>query len=105
MKKKITDFHIPYIIAEAGVNHEGNLENAKRLIDEAAEGGADSIKFQTYRAGTLASKNSPYYWDLKEEPTKSQYQLFKNTINFEEEFEVLKLYCDSKNIEFLSTPF
>ena len=105
-EKKITDFHIPYIIAEAGVNHEGNLENAKRLIDEAAEGGADSIKFQTYKAGTLASKNSPYYWDLKEEPTKSQYQLFKKYDKFwKKEFEVLKLYCDSKNIEFLSTPF
>jgi len=45
----------PYIIAEAGVNHEGKIELARKLIDEAAEGGADAIKFQTYRADTIAS--------------------------------------------------
>ncbi len=44
----------PYVIAEAGVNHEGSMDIARRLIDEAAEGGADAIKFQTYKAGTLA---------------------------------------------------
>ncbi|MEC8882551.1 MAG: N-acetylneuraminate synthase family protein, partial [Pseudomonadota bacterium] len=54
----------PYIIAEAGVNHEGDLNIAKRLIDEAKEGGAHAIKFQTYKANTIASKNSPSYWNL-----------------------------------------
>jgi N-acetylneuraminate synthase len=53
----------PFIIAEAGVNHEANMDLAKRLIDEAAEGGADAIKFQTYKADTIASKDSPYYWE------------------------------------------
>ena len=53
---------VPYVIAEAGVNHEGSMDIARRLIDEAAEGGADAIKFQTYKAATLASKDSPAYW-------------------------------------------
>ena len=94
------------IIAEAGVNHEGSLEIAKRLIDEAAEGGADAIKFQTYRASTIASKHSPAYWDIHKEPTTSQYQLFQMYDKFwKPEFEELKVYCDVVGIEFLSTPF
>lgn len=96
----------PYIIAEAGVNHEGSMELAKRLIDEAAEGGAQAIKFQTYKADTIASKDSPYYWDLNEEPTKSQYELFKKYDKFwKKEYEELKNVCDKAGIEFLSTPF
>lgn len=61
--KIITGFFDPYVIAEIGVNHEGSIDIAKRLIDEAKEGGADGAKFQTYKAETLASKNSPSYWD------------------------------------------
>jgi N-acetylneuraminate synthase len=96
----------PYIIAEAGVNHEGSMELAKRLIDEAAEGGADAIKFQSYKAETLASKDSPYYWDITKEPTRSQYELFKKYDKFwKTEYEELKKYCDKVGIEFMSTPF
>jgi len=96
----------PYMIAEAGVNHEGSMELAKRLIDEAAEGGADAIKFQSYKAETLASKDSPYYWDINKEPTRSQYELFKKYDKFwKKEYEELKKYCDKVGIEFLSTPF
>ena len=62
----------PYIIAEIGVNHEGSLDKAKELIDLAKEGGADAAKFQTYKAEKLASRNSPAYWDVKEETTKRQ---------------------------------
>ena len=95
-----------FLIAEAGVNHEGSLEIARRLILEAAEGGADAIKFQTYRASTLASQNSPAYWDMKSEPTVSQYQLFKKYDRFwKNEFEQLKVCCDDVGIEFMSTPF
>lgn len=96
----------PYIIAEAGVNHEGKIELARRLIDEAKEGGAHAIKFQTYKAETLASKHSPHYWDISKEPTQSQYELFKKYDKFwKKEFEQLKIYCDDAKIEFLSTPF
>ncbi len=96
----------PYVIAEAGVNHEGSMELAKRLIDEAAEGGAQAIKFQTYRADTIASKDSPYYWDISKEPTRSQHELFKKYDKFwKKEYEELKVYCDKAGIEFMSTPF
>ncbi|MCX6256873.1 MAG: N-acetylneuraminate synthase family protein [Bacteroidia bacterium] len=96
----------PFIIAEAGVNHEGSMDLAKRLIDEAKEGGAHAIKFQSYKAETIASKDSPSYWDLSKEPTTSQYQLFTKYDKFwKNEFEELKKYCDQVGIEFISTPF
>ena len=98
--------HKPYIIAEAGVNHEGSMLTAKRLIREANEGGADAIKFQTYRADTIASRNSPAYWDTTKEPTLSQYELFKKHDKFwKPQMQELKEYCDDVGIEFLSTPF
>lgn len=96
----------PYIIAEAGVNHEGSMDIARRLIDEAKEGGANAIKFQTYKASTIASKDSPAYWDTTKEPTTSQFELFTKHDKFwKDEMEALKRYCDQVGIEFLSTPF
>jgi sialic acid synthase SpsE len=96
----------PYVIAEAGVNHEGSMDLARRLIAEAADGGADAIKFQTYRAETIASRDSPAYWDLAKEPTRSQFELFSRYDSFwKAEFEALKEECDRRGIEFLSTPF
>ena len=101
-----TAIPMPYVIAEAGVNHEGSMDIARRLIDEAAEGGADAIKFQTYKAETLASKDSPAYWDTTKEPTPSQYELFKKHDGFwKKECEQLKRHCDSAGIAFMSTPF
>ena len=106
IKTSFIDESYPYIIAEAGVNHEGSMDLAKRLIDEAAESGANAIKFQTYKADTIASKDSPYYWDLSKEPTKSQHELFKKYDKFwKNEYEQLAKYCESSNIEFMSTPF
>ena len=102
----ITETSEPYIIAEIGVNHEGSLECAKRLIELAAEGGADAAKFQSYKAGTLAAKASPSYWDLSKESTTSQYELFKRYDSFGiEEYLALKRHCDALNIDFISTPF
>jgi sialic acid synthase SpsE len=96
----------PYLIAEAGVNHEADMEIAKRLVFEAAEGGADAIKFQTYKAETIASKHSPSYWDLSKEPTTSQFALFKKYDKFwKNEYEILASFCEEAGIEFLSTPF
>lgn len=100
------EIHRPYVLAEAGVNHEGSMELARRLIEEAAEGGAQGIKFQTYKAETIASRHSPAYWDTSKEPTRSQYELFKKYDKFwKGEFEQLKVHCDRVGIDFLSTPF
>ncbi|MBL8348999.1 MAG: N-acetylneuraminate synthase family protein [Burkholderiaceae bacterium] len=96
----------PYVIAEIGVNHEGRLELARRLIDLAKAGGADAAKFQTYKAGTLASRHSPSYWDTRKEPTRSQYELFRKYDAFgPAEYEALARHCQDVGIDFLSTPF
>lgn len=96
----------PYIIAEVGVNHEGSMKTAKRLVDEAKEGGAHAVKFQSYKAETLASKHSPAYWDTTKEPTESQFELFKKHDSFwKNEMQELKDYSDIVGIEFMSTPF
>ena len=96
----------PYIIAEIGVNHEGCLDLAKRQINEAAEGGADAVKFQTYKAETIACVDSPSYWDTNKEKTKSQYELFKKYDKFwKNEFEILSEYACEAGVDFLSTPF
>ncbi len=96
----------PYVIAEIGVNYEGSMALAKRLVDEAKEGGADAVKFQTYKADTIASKDSPAYWDTTKEPTKSQHELFQKHQGFwKDEMQELKNYCDQVGIEFMSTPF
>ena len=96
----------PYIIAEVGVNHEGSMKTAKRLVDEAKEGGAHAVKFLSYKAETLASKHSPAYWDTTKEPTESQFELFKKHDSFwKDEMQELKDYCNVVGIEFMSTPF
>ncbi len=101
-----TKLRQPYIIAEAGVNHEGSMDIAKRLVEEAKEGGADAIKFQTYKASMITSKHSPAYWDTNKEPTASQFELFTKHDKFwKTEMEQLKIYCDEVGIEFMSTPF
>lgn len=103
-----------YLIAEIGVNyydiakerHITNMEAAKLMCREAKEAGADAVKFQSYKAKTLASKYSPAYWDRTEEPTASQYELFQKFDAFgEEEYCELKKYCDEIEVEFMSTPF
>jgi N-acetylneuraminate synthase len=93
-------------MAEIGVNHEGNLDLAKKLIDLAKAGGADAAKFQTYKADRIASKHSPSYWDLTKEPTTSQHQLFQKYDMFgPEEYRALAEHCERTEIDFVSTPF
>ncbi|MCI8526881.1 N-acetylneuraminate synthase family protein [Lachnospiraceae bacterium 42-17] len=104
----------PYFIAEVGVNFYDTakvenispLEAAKRYIKEAKKAGADAVKFQAYKADTIVSKNSPAYWDLDEEPTKTQYDLFKRHDGFnKEEYQQLAEYCKKMDIGFMATPF
>lgn len=96
----------PFLIVEAGVNHEGSLKTAFEMVDAAAETGADAIKFQSYKAETLASRHSPAYWDRTKEPTGSQFELFKKHDSFgDEEYRKLAERCKQKGILFLSTPF
>ena len=94
-----------FIIAEAGVNHNGDIKLAKKLIDVAKEAGADAVKFQTFHADeivTLKSKKANYQHRAKE---KTQYKMLKNLELSFDEFQELKKYCDNKDIEFISTPY
>ena len=104
----------PYVIAEMGVNfydtakalNVSALEAAKMYIDAASEAGVDCAKFQSYKAGTIVSKNSPAYWDTTKEPTKTQYELFLKHDHFgEAEYRDLCDYAHSKGMQFTSTPF
>jgi len=104
----------PFLIAEIGVNFYdiareeeiSDMEAAKLMIDEAKKCGVDAVKFQSYKAETIASKNSPAYWDLSEEPTTSQFELFKKFDKFgADEYRELAQYCREVGIMFLSTPF
>jgi sialic acid synthase SpsE len=96
----------PYVIAEIGVNHEGDLGLAMTLIDLAKEGGADAAKFQSYKAGRIASRNSPAYWDTTKEKTRSQFELFSKYDAFgSEQYAALAAHCGQVGIDFLSTPF
>ena len=102
----IGTFLDPYIIAEIGVNHGGDMALAKTLIEFAHEGGAHAAKFQSYKADLIASKNSPAYWDLSAESTTSQHELFKKYDSFNpEDYVELKEHCDAVGIDFMSTPF
>ncbi|MBW1723317.1 MAG: N-acetylneuraminate synthase family protein [Deltaproteobacteria bacterium] len=105
-KRQVGMYLSPYIIAEIGVNHEGSLDLAKELIDQAAEGGVHGVKFQYYKAERLASRNSPAYWDTTREPTLSQYELFKKYDAFgPREYELLADHCGKREVDFLCTPF
>jgi N-acetylneuraminate synthase len=96
----------PYVIAEIGVNHAGNIDLACQLVREAAQAGAQAAKFQSYKAEKIACRESPAYWDVSKEPTPSQFQLFKKYDAFgEADYQTLARVCASVDIDFLSTPF
>jgi N-acetylneuraminate synthase len=95
-----------YIIAEAGVNHNGSLDLAKRLVDVAANAGADAVKFQTFKADKLVSAAPKAEYQMKlTDVSESQYEMIQKLELDEAAHAVLILHCKSKGIEFLSTPF
>lgn len=95
-----------YVIAEAGVNHNGDIEIAKKLIDMASECGADAIKFQTFKAeestGTYADKAQ--YQKNNDKTIESQLEMIKKLELPFSDFKILQKYCEEKNIVFTSTP-
>lgn len=102
------------LVAEIGVNYYdiatkyniSNMEAAKLMCNEAANAGVHAVKFQTYKAETLATAQSLSYWDTSEEATKSQRELFKKYDSFgKTEYEELADYCNEIGIEFCSTAF
>lgn len=104
----------PYLIAEIGVNFydtarvEGitPMEAAEKYVLEAKKAGVDAAKFQSYKANTIVSKNSPGYWDFTKEPIPTQYGLFQKHDKFNrEDYQEMADYCKEIGIDFISTPF
>jgi len=97
-----------FIIAEAGVNHNGSIELAKKLIDVAVAAGVDAVKFQTFKAEKLVSKNAKkatYQKENMSDSDDSQFNMLKKLeLDIDTHNELIE-YCNSKNIMFLSTPF
>lgn len=95
-----------YIIAEAGVNHNGSLDNAKKLIDMAKECGADAIKFQTFKSeestGSFADKAE--YQKENDHTDESQLDMLRKLELPFSDFRILRDYCKEKGIDFISTP-
>ena len=96
-----------FIIAEAGVNHNGSVDLAKQLIDVASDSGANAVKFQTFKAENLVVKNTQKaeYQKQTTNASESQFNMIKRLELDVETHKELIAYCQEKNIIFLSTPF
>jgi len=97
----------PYIIAEAGVNHNGDLQTALRLVEAAKGSGADCVKFQAFTAEELTTKQAvkAAYQHCCGSPGESQYDMLKRCELTEKDFAAIKQHCDKQGIDFLATPF
>ncbi len=95
-----------FIIAEAGVNHNGNLEIAKKMVDAAVEAGVDAVKFQSFKSEELVTKGDGMaeYQQQNVGKQESQLEMLKRLELRQEDFEELKVYCNEKGIMFLTTP-
>ena len=96
-----------FIIAEAGVNHNGSTETARKLVDVAVEAGADAVKFQTFKAERLAAPHAPkaYYQVRTTGTEESQLQMLTRLELSSDDHRRLMAYCDDKGILFMSSPF
>lgn len=99
--------HHVYIIAEAGVNHNGQVNLAKELIDVAVAAAADAVKFQTFRAETLVCRQTSMaeYQKKNTRSEQSQFEMIKSLELNDDDYRNLYEYCRTKNIDFISTPF
>ena len=95
------------IIAEAGVNHNGDIETAKRLIDVASDAGVDYVKFQTFKANKIVTKQAKRadYQNKNTKDLDTQYEMLKKLELNEDSHHLLIKYCNHKGIKFLSTGF
>ena len=96
-----------FVIAEAGVNHNGSPDLAVKLVDAAAEAGADAVKFQTFRADQLASPNAPKAWYQRDtaDSGESQLEMLRRLELPREAYRQLRDHAQRQGIVFLSTPF
>jgi len=96
-----------FVVAEAGVNHNGSVDRAKELIIKAAQSGADAIKFQTYTADKLVTKTAPKFWNWEgDKDKKTQHDAYADLDGFPMgAYSALMEVCEHAGIEFLSTPF
>jgi len=99
--------HPCYVIAEAGVNHNGSLDMALELVRKAAEAGADAVKFQTFKAESLVSASAPMAAYQKEnlKSDGGQLEMLRKLELTDEQFRQIRAACLSHGIEFISTPF
>jgi sialic acid synthase SpsE len=108
-KKKIFNFSEPYIIAEIGANHNGDMSLAKKMIDAAINCGCDAVKFQSWNKTSIASKTlyeqNTVYNDSKKKHFGSLEEMVEKYYLREDQHLDLKNYCDNKGIDFNSTPF
>jgi N-acetylneuraminate synthase len=95
------------IIAEAGVNHNGSVNLAHQLVDAAADAGADVVKFQTFRANSLVSRNAPKaaYQTRQTDANESQLEMLKALELSEADHRELLSHCADRGVEFMSSPF
>jgi N,N'-diacetyllegionaminate synthase len=95
-----------FIIAEAGVNHNGSPELALRLVDAAAEAGADAVKFQTFRTEKILTRSAPSaaYQVRNVGKAKSQFEMIKELELSDADFRGIQAHCERRGIRFLSTP-
>ena len=105
--RKVGPGHPCFIIAEAGVNHNGDIGMAQNLVDAAVEAGADAVKFQTFRAARLASHSAPKaeYQLRTTEAAESQLEMLRRLELSAEDHRQIQDYCQAREILFMSSPF